>query len=208
MQVLEISVSVGRALSLPLAVCLSITDGASDFNPEVCTVVARGHNTASALNGNWTLNFAVAVDPSCTLDAVSVGHCSVCTAAAVTSGMCPAGTHTFITDVVAPDRLSPDTRLAVRVHVGPSLFSAQVMIQLEVLSDAQALPGASAEAAARLQSMLVATQVSHWFTAPDLWLHYKRWCIRALNVGVCDWVCCGPSVATAASPLGMCARQF
>lgn len=148
---------LGSPLPLPLSVCLSAPGLV--VNPAACTVVAHSTNSAPLSSDDWTLEFKVALEPSCTLAAVNAGGCVACPAAAVMAGRCPSGTHTFITDVLAPANLSPAAHLAVRVHVGAALFSAQVLVQFEVMSDTRDLAGRSTEATARLRTMLVATQV-------------------------------------------------
>ena len=106
----------------------------------------------------WTLEFKAAIDTSCFLDLVEAGLCSACPAAAVLAGECPPGTYTLVTNIVAPGGLVSNTSLAVTVYMGSSILSAEVIARFEVVSNTQDMDRPS-HASARLQQMLVSTQV-------------------------------------------------
>lgn len=162
MQVLSLSTSVGRGFALSFAVCVKSPNDTVD--PEACTVVVHDQNTTrstsdgSISESGWSLDFRAAVDASCTLDKVISGHCSACTAAAAIAGTCPVGRHTIVTDIVAPGGLQSQTSLAVVVNVGAALFSVEVTLRFELVSDSRGLP-VSSQADARLRTMIVASQV-------------------------------------------------
>jgi hypothetical protein len=154
--VLDVACSVGSPLSIPLTACIATPVDVLD--PSSCSITVYEQNTARLPGTDWYLDFKVAVDSSCTQARVQSGLCSACSAAAAAAGKCPAGTHTFITDIVAPGGLKTDTVLGIILHVGSSVFSSDVMVQFEVMSDTRGLDEAP-EASARMQTMLVSTKV-------------------------------------------------
>lgn len=156
-QFLALSASVGKELSVPLTAC--VTGPTSVIDESSCTVVVHDRNVATALaTAGWRLDFKPVIDPFCDLEAINAGWCSVCAARSAMVGTCPAGKHSFITNVVAPGGLATDTRLALSFYVGAPLFSSEVLLQFEVVADYNNLEDATM-ASARLQTMLLATQV-------------------------------------------------
>lgn len=148
--------SVGRGVTLKS--CSAVPDSAVDPS---CSVVIVDHNARNADRPSefgWHIGFKAAVDPSCTLDLAEAGLCSACPAAAVLAGRCPPGTHTIVTHIVAPGGLVSGTSLAVTVYVGTALLSTEVIARFEVVSSTEGM-ARPLEASARLQQMLVATQV-------------------------------------------------
>ena len=157
MQFLTVSSSVGNDLSVPLTAC--VTAPVNHIDQSSCTVIVYDHNFAkSESTSGWSLDFKPALDPSCTLEAVNAGLCSVCTADSAMAGSCPAGKHTFITNVVAPGGLVSNTSLSLSIYVGAALFSSEVLLQFEVVADTRSLEDVTS-ASARLQTMLISTQV-------------------------------------------------
>jgi hypothetical protein len=153
--VLDLSLSVGSALPVPMTACM-----ASAVDLSSCSVAVYGHNATDDTFGvDTSLTFRAAVDLACTLARVYARLCSACTAAAATAGTCPPGTHTFILDLGLPGGKTKGSMLRMVFHVGSSLLSAKVTIQFEVISDSRGLAGAASSASEALKSMLVSSQV-------------------------------------------------
>jgi hypothetical protein len=161
--VLDVSVSAGSALPVPLTACM--TSAMGDVDRSACSVLVHDHNTVGgSLGDDLSLSWKAAVDPTCTLDRVFSGLCAACTAAAAMEGRCPPGKHIFILDMELPGGLEPDSTLAMVFHVGAPLLSAEVMIQFEMISDTRNLLGNASEASEALQSMLLSSKVCFYNT--------------------------------------------
>jgi hypothetical protein len=157
-QVLDLSLSVGSIMPIPITACIASTVHA--VNLSSCSVLVYDNNsTGYPLVDGSSLSFKTAVDPSCTLARVYSGLCSACTAAAAAQGTCPPGTHTFIFDMGLPVGLENTTMLGLVFHFGAAVLSAEVMIQFEVISDSRGLAGVASKAQETLQSMLVDSKV-------------------------------------------------
>ena len=130
-----------------------------------------------AVDAAWTLDFATAIDPSCstedspysesdyvgpasdTADAGAGGNpCTACPAARALQGQCPPGQYTIMTDLTGPEGLKSITSVAIVIDIGAAVVSGDVLVRFEVVSDTEGVEGA-AQAAARLQQMLILTQV-------------------------------------------------
>jgi hypothetical protein len=158
MQVLDLSLSVGSVLPVPMTACIASAVDAGDLSS--CSVLVYDNNAANHfLTAGSSLSFKAAVHPSCNLERVYAGLCSACTAAAASAGTCPPGTHAFILDIDGPVGLEPSTMLGMVFHVGASLLSAEVLIQFEVDTDTRGDNGTAAKARKTLQSMLEASKV-------------------------------------------------
>ena len=138
--------------------CVAAPERAVDPSCSVVVVDHYASDSKQLSESGWTLGFKAAIDPSCTLDLVEAGLCSACPAAAVLSGKCPPGTHTLVTNIVAPSGLVSNTSLAVTMYIGSSILSAEVIARFEVVSNTQDMDRPS-HASARLRQMLVSTQV-------------------------------------------------
>jgi hypothetical protein len=155
LQVLHVSAVEGSRLPLPLTACVGTTGRDTG---SLCSVTVHDHNGASPGDTEWKLSFKIAMHASCTLERISMGQCTACSVSVADAGRCPAGTHTAITDVIAPGGLVPETSLAISLHVGASLFSADVMVQFAVVSDSTHL-NEPEEGNVWLQAMLLQSQV-------------------------------------------------
>jgi hypothetical protein len=156
--VLDLSLSVGSALPVPMTACTVSAVDAVDLSS--CSVVVHDKNTAGhSIAAGSSLSFKAVVDSSCTLARVYSGLCSACTAAAATAGTCPPGRHAFMLDIEGPAVLETSTSLSMVFHVGALLLSAEVMIQFEVMTDSRGRDGAASRAHETLKSMFAASKV-------------------------------------------------
>jgi hypothetical protein len=156
--VLDVITSVGRVLPVPITACRASALGAVGLSD--CSVLVHDNNsTGGSVGAGSSFSFKAAVDPTCTLARVHSGLCSACTAAAATAGTCPPGTHTFIFHMSLPGGITTSNILAIVVHVGSCLLSAEVMLQFEVISDSRGLTGVASTAREVLQFMLVSSKV-------------------------------------------------
>jgi hypothetical protein len=155
--VLDLSLSVGSALPVPMTACMVSAVDAVDLSS--CSVVMYDKNTAGhSIAAGSSLRFKAAVDPSCTPARVHSRLCSACTAAAATAGKCPPGAHIFILDIEGPAGFEASTLLSMVFRVGASLLSAEVMIKFEVLPDSRGLDGAASRAHESLKSLFAASK--------------------------------------------------